>query len=57
MIAGLAAQKLNLLDAAICGSYLHGLAAEMYNLEEGTMLTSELLNLIPKAIEEVHKIG
>ncbi|AEH50113.1 bifunctional ADP-dependent NAD(P)H-hydrate dehydratase/NAD(P)H-hydrate epimerase [Pseudothermotoga thermarum] len=57
MIGGLAAQGLDLLSAAFCGAYLHGLAAEMYNLKEGTMLTSELLDLIPKAMEEVCKVG
>ncbi len=57
MVAGFAAQGLDLTSSAVCGSYLHGLTAEMYNLVEGTMLTSELLNFIPKAMEEVYEVG
>ncbi len=53
MIAGLMAQGLTAKDASICGVYLHGLAAEHYSSKEGTMLTSELLDLIPSAIKEV----
>ncbi|MGB9901308.1 MAG: NAD(P)H-hydrate dehydratase [Pseudothermotoga sp.] len=53
MIAGIAAQGIDMKEASICAVYLHGLAAEHYNSKEGTMLTSELLDLIPSAIKEV----
>ncbi len=53
MIAGIVAQGIDVKDASICAVYLHGLAAEHYSSKEGTMLTSELLDLIPSAIKEV----
>ncbi|MFN3284543.1 MAG: NAD(P)H-hydrate dehydratase, partial [Pseudothermotoga sp.] len=53
MIAGMMAQGIDAKDASICAVYLHGLAAEHYSSKEGTMLTSELLDLIPSAIKEV----
>ncbi|MGJ8455769.1 NAD(P)H-hydrate dehydratase [Pseudothermotoga sp. U03pept] len=53
MIAGLVGQGMDVKDASVSAVYLHGVAAEHYNSREGTMLTSELLNLIPSAIKEV----
>ncbi|WP_353743975.1 NAD(P)H-hydrate dehydratase [Pseudothermotoga sp.] len=53
MIGGFAAQGLNQKDASICSVYLHGLASEHYRHREGSMLVSELLDLIPVAMEEV----
>jgi len=47
------AQGMDVKDASVSAVYLHGVAAEHYNSREGTMLTSELLNLIPSAIKEV----
>lgn len=53
MIAGMIAQGVDAKDASVCAVYLHGLAAEHYSYREGTMLTSELLDLISFAIKEV----
>ncbi len=52
MIAGIDSAGID-MKRLICAVYLHGLAAEHYNSKEGTMLTSELLDLIPSAIKEV----
>jgi hydroxyethylthiazole kinase-like uncharacterized protein yjeF len=52
-IAGLAAQGLNLFDAAVCGVFLHGLAAEIVKADLGDagMLASDLLLALPKALK------
>ncbi|WP_041083761.1 bifunctional ADP-dependent NAD(P)H-hydrate dehydratase/NAD(P)H-hydrate epimerase [Thermotoga profunda] len=53
MIVGMIAQGVDAKNASVCAVYLHGLSAEHYSSSEGTMLTSELLDLIPYAIKEV----
>lgn len=55
MIAGFAAQGLSLVDAAVAGVFLHGLAADIAaeELTEYSLTASELLNYIPEAIKEV----
>ena len=55
MIAGFAAQGLNLKDAAIVGVYLHGLTADIAaeELTEYSLTASELLNYIPAALKEI----
>jgi len=55
MIAGFAAQGLNLKDAAIVGVYLHGLTADIAaeELTEYSLTASELLNYIPAALKKV----
>ncbi|WP_331708170.1 NAD(P)H-hydrate dehydratase [Thermotoga caldifontis] len=53
VIGGFLAQGVTPLEASILGVYIHGLASEKYNASEGTMLVSELPDLIPYAIEEV----
>lgn len=55
VIAGLVAQGLSLYDAAACGVYLHGQAAEMVRREMGDagMLASDLLPLLPKVITKL----
>jgi len=47
------AQGVTPMEACLLGVYVHGLASEKYNMREGTMLVSELVDLIPYAIEEV----
>jgi len=51
-IAGLVAQGLPLFDAAACGVYLHGEAAEVVRREMGDagMLAGDLLAALPKVI-------
>ena len=53
MIAGLLAQKMEAFDAAALGVYLHGKAGELASedLSEYSVLASDLLNYIPKAIK------
>ena len=53
MIAGLAAQKMNLFDAAALGVYLHGLAGEIAakDLSEYGVLATDTLKYIPFAIK------
>jgi len=53
MIAGFAAQGCNLLDAAILGVYIHGLAADMAvnNLTEYSLTATKLMDYIPLAIK------
>jgi ADP-dependent NAD(P)H-hydrate dehydratase / NAD(P)H-hydrate epimerase len=57
-IAGMAAQGLNLFDAATCGVYLHGLAAEIVKNEIGDagMLASDMLPVLPLAIRHLKDI-
>ncbi|HSW57173.1 MAG TPA: NAD(P)H-hydrate dehydratase [Dehalococcoidales bacterium] len=54
-IAGLAAQGLELFEAAVCGVYLHALAAELAKKELGDagMLASDLLPLLPKSLKQL----
>jgi ADP-dependent NAD(P)H-hydrate dehydratase / NAD(P)H-hydrate epimerase len=54
-IAGLLAQGMAPFEAAACGAYLHGLAAEEVAEELGDrgMLASELLPALPRAIRTV----
>lgn len=52
IIAGLAAQEISLQEAAICGVYLHGLAAEMTGIDIG-LAAGELAALLPQAREQV----
>lgn len=52
IIAGLAAQGISLQEAAICGVYLHGLAAELTGIDIG-LAAGELAALLPQAREQV----
>ena len=54
-IAGLLAQGMEPFEAAACGVYVHGLAAEEIGEEFGDrgMLASELLPALPRAIRTV----
>ncbi|MEE8174944.1 MAG: NAD(P)H-hydrate dehydratase, partial [Dehalococcoidia bacterium] len=54
-IAGLVAQGLPLFDAAACGIYLHGAAAEIVkeSLGDAGMLASDLLPALPLAIKRL----
>ena len=51
IIAGLAAQEISLQEAAICGVYLHGLAAELTGIDIG-LAAGELAALLPQAREQ-----
>ena len=55
IIAGLAAQKMPLFEAAKLGVYLHSRAGEIASeeLSEYSVLASELLKYLPKAILEI----
>jgi ADP-dependent NAD(P)H-hydrate dehydratase / NAD(P)H-hydrate epimerase len=55
VITGLAAQRLDLFDAACLGVYLHGEAGEKVRAEMGEtgMLASDLLPVLPKVIKEL----
>lgn len=55
IIAGLLAQKLELFEAAKLGVYLHSRAGELAStdLTEYSVLASELISYIPKAIKEL----
>lgn len=54
-IAGLLAQGLSQLDAAVCGVYLHGQAGEIIREEVGDMgmVASDLLPILPKVIKSL----
>lgn len=52
IIAGLAAQEISMQEAAICGVYLHGLAAELTGIDIG-LAAGELAALLPQAREQV----
>lgn len=53
VIAGLLAQGCAPYDAALCGAYLHGMAAEAIAAEQGEagMLASDLLPALPHALK------
>jgi ADP-dependent NAD(P)H-hydrate dehydratase / NAD(P)H-hydrate epimerase len=55
MISGFLAQSLNSFDACCLAVYLHGLAGELASkdLTEYSVLTSDLINYIPKAIKSI----
>ncbi|MEO0072764.1 MAG: NAD(P)H-hydrate dehydratase [candidate division WOR-3 bacterium] len=57
MISGFLAQGVGLLNACLLGVYLHGLCADIGAQEktEYSLLASDLLELIPKAIKEILK--
>jgi NAD(P)H-hydrate epimerase len=57
VIAGLAAQGLNLWDAACAGVYLHGLAGDLAAAELGEygMIASDIIDHLPKAIIKAQK--
>lgn len=50
-IGGMLAQGLDGYDAAVCGAYLHAMAAELWSAEHGNagLLASDLLPLLPHA--------
>lgn len=52
IIAGLAAQEISLQEAAICGVYLHGLAAELSGIDVG-LAAGELAQYLPQARQKV----
>jgi ADP-dependent NAD(P)H-hydrate dehydratase / NAD(P)H-hydrate epimerase len=58
-IAGMAAQGLPLFDAAVCGVYVHGFAAEMVKSELGDsgMLAGDLLPILPRAIKSIKEMA
>ena len=55
MIAGLLAQKLSALDAALVGVYLHGLAGDLAaeDLSEMGMIAGDICDYLPAAINDV----
>lgn len=55
VIAGLLAQRMSPFEAAACGVYVHGLAAEELSEELGDrgLLASELLPAIPRAMRTI----
>jgi NAD(P)H-hydrate epimerase len=57
IVSGLLAQKVESLDAAISGVYLHGLSAEMANPEyvSSGIIASDLLPHIPRAMSQITK--
>jgi hydroxyethylthiazole kinase-like uncharacterized protein yjeF len=55
LIAGFAAQELSLLDAALCGVYVHGLTADLAaeDIGERAMIPSDLIAYISKAFRSL----
>ena len=55
IIAGLLAQRLAPLDAAIIGVYLHGLAGDIavHDLTKYSVLASDIINYLPFAISKI----
>lgn len=52
IIAGIAAQGISLLEAAVCGVYLHGLAADLHGADIG-LAAGELAELLPEARKHI----
>lgn len=55
MIAGFAAQNMNLYHAACLGVYLHGLAGDIAkdNLTEYCVMANDIIDYIPEAIKQI----
>jgi len=55
LIAGFAAGGASLADAALVGTYVHGLAAEVYarDCAPRTLIPSDLIERIPEALREI----
>ncbi len=58
MIAGLAAQGMNLYEASALGVYLHGLCGDIAaeNLTAYSVMAQDLINFIPEAIKKIRFI-
>ena len=58
LIGALATQVPSMFDAAVCGVFVHGLAAERWSKINGDagLLASDLLSLIPKALNDLRKL-
>lgn len=52
IIAGLAGQEISLQEAAVCGVYLHGLAAQLSGIDIG-LAAGEIAALLPEARKKV----
>jgi hydroxyethylthiazole kinase-like uncharacterized protein yjeF len=59
LIAGFAAGGAPLADAALAGTYVHGLAAEIYARDRSarSLVPSDLIDRIPEALREVEGCG
>jgi hydroxyethylthiazole kinase-like uncharacterized protein yjeF len=56
-VAGLLAQGLSPMDAAVCGAYLHGAAGERWRAEHGDagLLAGDLVSYLPDVIHQLKK--
>ncbi|MFC1692215.1 NAD(P)H-hydrate dehydratase [Candidatus Latescibacterota bacterium] len=54
-IAGIAAQGLDLFDAAVLGTYVHGLAGEIASEEKGIpgLMSGDVLETLPEALMDI----
>ncbi len=59
VIAGLAAQGMRCLSAAISGVYLHGFAGDLAqrNLGEFGMIAGDVLKYVPEALKEIQQLS
>ena len=59
LIAGFVAGGASLADAALVGTYVHGLAAEIYARDRSarSLTPSDLIDRIPEALREVEECG
>ncbi len=56
IILSLLAQKYNQLQAAVFGTYIHGLAADLAvnNLDENSLIATDIINYLPKAFKKLN---
>jgi len=59
MISSFYSQSLSALDSAITGVFLHGLAGDISAIKKGklSLISSDVINFIPDAIEMIESIG
>jgi NAD(P)H-hydrate epimerase len=59
IIGGLLAQGLGVFDAAICGTFIHGLAGDIAADALGTagMLAGDLIDSLPCAMKRLYQTG
>lgn len=59
IIAGLLAQKMDLLEASLLGTFIHGLSGDIASkdLTKYSVLATDIIKYIPQALKEIIKAG
>ncbi len=57
VLTGLLAQRLNAIDAALIGTYIHGLAGDIAAAENGqtALIASDIISALPDAFKQIYR--